>query len=81
MGAHNGFIQMVADAADGTVLGVHIVGPHASDLIAEGVLAIEQGASLEDVALAIHPHPTLSEQFAEAAHLALGHPFHVSKVG
>lgn len=78
--AHQGFMQVVAERGDGAVLGVHIVGPHASELIAEGVLAIEMGASLEDLALTIHPHPTLSEQYREAAHLALGRPLHMSLV-
>lgn len=80
LGADEGFMQIVADRADGTVVGVHIVGPQASELIAEGVLAIEMGATLDDLALAIHPHPTLSEQFGEAAHLALGRPIHMSLV-
>ncbi len=76
----NGFLQVVADQADGSIVGVHIVGPHASELIGEAVVAIELGASLEDLALSIHPHPTRGEQFAEAAHLALGHQIHVSLV-
>jgi dihydrolipoamide dehydrogenase len=78
--AHQGFMQVVAERGDGAVVGVHIVGPHASELIAEGVLAIEMGASLEDLALTIHPHPSLSEQYGEAAHLALGRPLHMSLV-
>ncbi|MDA0261112.1 MAG: dihydrolipoyl dehydrogenase [Proteobacteria bacterium] len=78
LNASNGFLQIVSDQAGGAVLGVHIVGPHASDLISEGVLAIEMGATLEDLALTIHPHPTLSEQFLEAAHLGLGQPIHLS---
>ena len=69
MGATLGYSQLVADKADGTVLGVHLVGPHASELIAEAALAIELGASAEDVSLTIHPHPTLSEQIA---HIAAG---------
>ncbi|MCH9673443.1 MAG: dihydrolipoyl dehydrogenase [Gammaproteobacteria bacterium] len=77
MNARNGYAQIVSDTRDGAIVGVHIVGPHASDLIAEGVLAIEMGATLEDLSLTIHPHPTLSEQLAEAAHLGLGHPIHV----
>ena len=81
LGAGDGFLQVVADKADGTVVGVHIAGPHASDLIGEGVLAIELGASLEDLALSIHPHPSLSEQYGEAAHLGLGRPIHMSLVG
>jgi dihydrolipoamide dehydrogenase len=76
LGERRGFAQVIADKQDGAVLGVHIVGPHASDLIAEGVLAIEMGARLEDLALSIHPHPTLSEPLAEAAHIALGAPLH-----
>jgi dihydrolipoamide dehydrogenase len=76
--AGEGFVEIVADKADERVLGVHIVGPHASELIAEGTLAVEMGASLEDLALTIHPHPTLSEQVAEAAHVALGRPIHIS---
>lgn len=74
-----GFLRLVADNETGAVVGVHIVGPHASELIGEGVLAIEMGATLDDLAGTIHPHPTLSEQYAEAAHLALGRPIHISR--
>lgn len=56
-----GFVKMIADAKTNVVLGVHIVGPEASNLISEAVLAIEMGARLEDIALSIHPHPTLGE--------------------
>lgn len=76
--ATSGHLQLIADASTHAVVGVHAVGPHASDLISEGTLAIEMGASLEDVAGVIHPHPTLSEQYPEAAHAALGMPIHVS---
>ena len=71
-----GFAESISDAADGAILGVHLVGPHASELIAEATLAIEMGVTLEDLALTIHPHPTLSEQMGELAHLALGSPVH-----
>ncbi len=71
-----GFATCVADTDDGAVLGIHMVGPHASELIAEATLAIEMGVTLEDLALTIHPHPTLSEQLAELSHLALGMPVH-----
>ena len=81
LNASNGFLQIIADKSNGVVLGVHIVGPHASDLIAEGVLAIEMGATLEDLALTIHPHPTLSEQYLEAAHLGIGQPIHMAVLG
>lgn len=81
LNATNGFLQIVADKKTNLVLGVHIVGPHASDLIAEGTLAIEMGATLEDLALTVHPHPTLSEQYLEAAHLGIGQPIHLAVLG
>ena len=58
---------MVADATTDQVLGVHMVGPHVSELIAEAALAIEMGATAEDIALTVHAHPTLPESFMEAA--------------
>ena len=61
MGARDGFTRVVVDGAAERVLGVHIVAPHASELIAEGTLAVEMTASPEDLAGTIHPHPTLSE--------------------
>ena len=72
-----GFIKIIADAKTHVVLGVHIVGPDASNLISEAVLAIEMGARLEDIALSIHPHPTLGETMMEAAEAALGHAIHI----
>ena len=74
-----GFVDVVSDEEDGAVLGVHIVAPHASELIAEGMLAVEMGATLEDLALTIHPHPTLSEMLGEAAGLGAGRPLHVRR--
>jgi dihydrolipoamide dehydrogenase len=74
----DGFTRLVTDRATDRVIGVHIVGPHASELVAGGALAIELMASPGDVAATIHPHPTLSEGLHEAAALALGHPIHVS---
>jgi len=71
-----GFAQCISDRADGGILGVHLLGPHASELIASATLAIEMGVTLEDLALTIHPHPTLSEQLGELAHLGLGSPVH-----
>jgi dihydrolipoamide dehydrogenase len=67
-----GFVKVVADKATKLLLGVTIVGPEASDLIAEAALALEMGAYLEDVALTIHAHPTLPEAFMEACKAALG---------
>lgn len=72
-----GFIKMIADAETHVLLGVHIVGPEASNLISEAALAIEMGARLEDLALTIHPHPTLGETMMEAAEATLGHAIHV----
>jgi len=76
--ARDGFTRLVTDRATDRVIGLHIVGPHASELVAGGTLAIELMASPGDVAATIHPHPTLSEGLHEAAALALGHPIHVS---
>ena len=72
-----GFVKIVADADSHIVLGVHICGPEASNLISEAVLAMEMGARLEDLALSIHPHPTLGETMMEAAEAALGHAIHI----
>ncbi len=73
----DGFIKVVADAADNRILGVTIVGSHASDLISECVLAVEMDCELMDVALSIHPHPTLGEGVMEAAKAALGEAIHI----
>jgi dihydrolipoamide dehydrogenase len=72
-----GFAKVVADAKTEEVLGVHIVGNGASDLISEAALAIEMGAVIKDLQLTIHPHPTLSEAIMEAASAALGEAVHV----
>ena len=71
-----GFVKVVADRSSKLILGVTIVGPEASDLIAEGTLALEMGAYLEDVALTVHAHPTLPEAFMEACKVALGEAIH-----
>jgi dihydrolipoamide dehydrogenase len=72
-----GFVKMIADAKTHVLLGVHIVGPEASNLISEAALAVEMGARLEDLALTIHPHPTLGETMMEAAEATLGHAIHI----
>ncbi len=72
-----GEVKIVAEKSSGRILGVHIVGADASNLIGEAVLAIELGATLEDVALTIHPHPTLTEMYPESAEVGLGHPTHL----
>lgn len=73
----DGFVKIIANAKTHVVLGVHIVGPDASNLISEAALAIEMGARLEDLALTIHPHPTLGETMMEAAEATLGHAIHI----
>lgn len=73
----DGFVKVIADAKTDVVLGVHVVGPEASNLISEACLAIEMGATLEDLALTIHPHPTLGETTMEAAEATLGHAIHI----
>ncbi len=76
-GSTDGLIKIVADKKYGEVLGVHIIGPSASDLIPEGVLALQLEATLEDIANTIHAHPTLGEGSMEASMVALGMPLHV----
>ncbi len=63
----DGFVKMIADASTDTILGVHILGPHASELIAEAAVALEFSASAEDIARSVHAHPTLAEAIKEAA--------------
>jgi dihydrolipoamide dehydrogenase len=67
MGETSGMIKMIADAATDRLLGVHILGANASELIAEATLAMAFDASSEDLALTIHAHPTLAEAMHEAA--------------
>jgi dihydrolipoamide dehydrogenase len=73
----DGFVKMIGDAKTGRLLGVHIVGAEASNLISEAALALEMGAMVEDVALTVHPHPTLPETMMEAAEATLGHAIHI----
>lgn len=75
----DGFVKVVANKENGVILGAQIIGREASNLIAELALAIEMGATLEDVALTIHAHPTLGEMTMEAADVALGLPIHMLK--
>ena len=77
MDATEGFTKILADPADGRILGLGVCGHTAEGLVAEGVLAIEMGALAEDLALSLHPHPTLSETQGETAELFLGSPTHV----
>ncbi len=71
MGMASGFTKLLSDPESGRVLGVGITGPDSETLISEAALAIEMGALAEDLALTLHPHPTLSETLAEAAEMFL----------
>jgi len=73
----DGFIKVVSDRATHEILGFHIVGPEATDLISEGALALEMHAFLEDVGLTVHPHPTLGEGMMEASLNGLGQAIHI----
>lgn len=72
-----GFAKIVADGESDRILGAQIVGPHATELIGEMCAAIAVGATLQDIAATIHPHPTLSEIMADAALGGLGTPLHI----
>jgi dihydrolipoamide dehydrogenase len=73
----DGFVKVLADAATDRVLGVHIIGPDAGTMIAEAALAMEFGASAEDIARTSHAHPTLNEALKEAALAVAGRPIHI----
>ncbi|MEK9645152.1 MAG: FAD-dependent oxidoreductase, partial [Alphaproteobacteria bacterium] len=76
-GDTEGFVKILADAATDEVLGVHIIGPDAGTMIAELALAMEFGASSEDIARTCHAHPTLNEAVKEAALAVEGSPIHM----
>jgi dihydrolipoamide dehydrogenase len=77
MGRTEGVVKVISCPESRRVLGVGMVGPHASELIAEGTLAVQLGATLDDLMVTIHPHPTLSEALMEAAEVAAGMPVHI----
>jgi dihydrolipoamide dehydrogenase len=76
MNAGQGFTKLLVHRQSERILGAGIVGNYAGDMIAELALAIEMAATADDVALTIHPHPTLSETIMEAAEMFYGHPAH-----
>ncbi|MEW6523109.1 MAG: dihydrolipoyl dehydrogenase [Bacillota bacterium] len=81
MGETEGLVKLVADDATGRILGMHIMGPHADDLIHEGAMALAMGATGRQVADMIHAHPTLCETIMEAAHGLVGQPLHLARMG
>ncbi len=76
----DGYVKAIADKKTKLILGMLIVGPSASDMITEAALAIEMAATLDDLAITIHPHPSLSEGLMEAAENAMGKAIHVQNV-
>lgn len=79
LGETEGFVKIVAEAQHGAVLGMHVMGPHASDLVLEGTMAIGLEATLDELERTIHPHPALGEAIAEAALAARGRALHVPR--
>lgn len=77
IGETDGFVKIVAETGTGRLLGVHILGPHATDLIAEAALAMKMGATAADLEDTIHAHPTLSEAVREAAEACAGRAIHI----
>jgi len=77
LGERDGMVKMVADAGSGEVLGVHIVGPHATDLIGEAALCMKMEGTIEEILSTIHAHPTLTEAIREAALDVQGLAFHI----
>jgi dihydrolipoamide dehydrogenase len=76
-GETEGFVKVIRDKKYSEIIGAHIVGPHATELIAEFVIGRHLESTVEEIDRAMHPHPTLSEAVAEAALAALGHPIHI----
>jgi len=76
-GHPDGFAKIVADEETNDLLGIHIIGPHATELIAEGAVARLLDSTPEELGIAVHPHPTISEVMGEAAHDWLGHAIHM----
>jgi dihydrolipoamide dehydrogenase len=79
LGETEGLIKVLAEKSSKKIIGVHIIGPRASDLIPEAALAMKMGATISDLAKTIHPHPTLSEALKEAALDAIGEAIHLGK--
>ena len=75
-GSSEGFVKVLAEKETDRILGCHIIGPNAGEMIAEAVIAIEYGASSEDLARTCHAHPTLSEAFKEACMDTYDKPIH-----
>ena len=77
LGAREGFVKVVSDEKYGEILGVHIIGPRATETISEAVMAMRLEGTVDDIAHTIHAHPTLAEAVGEAAHAAVDWPVHI----
>jgi dihydrolipoamide dehydrogenase len=77
MNETDGLIKLIGDAKTDALLGMHIVAPQAESLIGEGVIALEMGATVEDIGLSIHPHPTLTESIMDAAEAMHNKAIHI----
>jgi dihydrolipoamide dehydrogenase len=77
IGSTDGLVKVIGEKKTGRLIGMHIVGPHASEMIGEGVIAIDKNATLEDIVSSSHAHPTLSEAILEATQVALGKSIHL----
>jgi len=77
LGAREGIVKIVAEKKYDEFLGIHLVGPDVTDLVAEGGVALKLESTVEEIARTIHAHPTLSEAVGEAAHATLGHAIHI----
>ncbi len=78
-GETGGIAKYVSDADTGEILGLHIAGPRATDLIVEGALAIRLEATVDEITSTIHAHPTVGEILHEAAHAVRGNAIHIPK--
>ncbi|HVL38928.1 MAG TPA: hypothetical protein VM328_06000, partial [Fimbriimonadaceae bacterium] len=76
IGEQDGFVKVVADRKYGELLGMHMIGPHVTDMIHEGVVALNLEATLESMVNSMHAHPTLAEAVLEALEDAVGHAIH-----
>jgi dihydrolipoamide dehydrogenase len=77
MGEQEGMVKLVCDEEFGEILGAHLVGPRATDLIAELTLAMQAELTASEIAHTIHAHPTLAEAIMEAAHTVVGKAIHI----
>lgn len=77
LGQSEGFVKIITESRYNEVLGMHIVGPKATELITEGTVALELEATIDELLHTIHPHPTLAEAVGEAAHAVTGHTIHI----